>query len=62
MTEFESILINRDDMTDQEAKDERKRARRELLEMIEDGASYSDVEDYIMNDYGMEMDYLFDLI
>ena len=62
MTEFESVLMNRDEMSVEEAKTERQRARKELFEMIEDGASYEDVEDYIMGDYGMEMDYLFDLI
>ena len=62
MTEFEQILVNRDEMSNKEAESERKRAKKELLEMIEDGASYEDVEDYIMGDYGMEMDYLFDLI
>lgn len=62
MTEFEKVLMERDNMTSEEAGEERLRARRELLEMIDAGAGYDEVEDLLACDYGLEMDYLFDLI
>ena len=59
MTEFEKVLMERDGLTEAEAKEERKRARAEFYEALED---YDDVEEMLMCDYGLEMDYIFDLI
>lgn len=62
MTEFERVLMERDSMTREEAKEARKEARAEIMDMIEDGASYDDVADMLAGDYMLEMDYIFDLI
>lgn len=62
MTEFEQVLMNRDHMTKEEAKRERRRAHMEMLEMIEDGADYDEVEDYLACEFGLEPDYIDELI
>lgn len=62
MTDFEKVLMKRDGMTREEAKNARRDAREEIMEMIEDGASYDEVADMLADDYMLEMDYLFDLI
>lgn len=62
MTEFERVLINRDHMTVDEAKRTRAEAKKAIWEMIEDGASYDDVEDMMASEYGLEMDYIEELI
>ncbi len=62
MTDFERVLINRDHMTVDEAKRARAEARQAIWEMIEDGASYDDVEDMMSAEYGLEMDYIEELI
>ena len=62
MTDFERALINRDHITEDEAKRARAEARKAIWEMIEDGASYDDVEDMMASEYMLEMDYLEDLI
>lgn len=62
MTEFEKVLMNRDHMTKDEAKEERRRAREELYAILEDEGSYDDVEDMLLYDYGLELDYLFDIM
>ena len=61
-TEFERVLINRDNMTADEAKEARRRAHEELMEILEDGGDYSDVEDMLLDEFGLEMDYIFDIL
>lgn len=60
--DFTSVLMERDKMRKDEALAEKKRARRELYDMIASGASYDDVEDYMASEFGLEMDYFEDLI
>ena len=62
MTEFEKVLKNRDGMTEDEAKKERARAREEISNIIAEGGSYDEVEELLSGDYGLEMDYIFDLL
>ena len=59
---FTEVMMKRDKMRKDEALAEKRRARRELYEMIESGASYDDVEDYMASEFGLEMDYFEDLI
>ena len=54
--------MNRDGLTESEAKAEHKRAKEEFYNYINDDASYDDIEDMLLDEYGLEMDYLFDLI
>lgn len=62
VTEFENVLMNRDDMTEAEAHKERQNASEMLCNMLENGADYEDVEDALMCEYGLEMDYIMDLL
>lgn len=61
MTEFERVLMKRDGLTEDEAKLARREAMEEIAEMLEFG-DYMDVEDFLAGEYGLEMDYIFDLI
>lgn len=61
-TEFEMALINRDALSTEEAKEQRRQAREKFYEMMDECAYYDDVEEMMMCDYGLEMDYIDDLI
>lgn len=62
MTDFEKVLMARDGVTREEARKERNRAEMMMYSILEEGGSYSDVEDMMMGDYGLEMDYIMDLM
>lgn len=62
ITEFEQVMMNRDDKSREEAKRERSEAKAALYDILENGGSYDDVEDMLAGDYGLEMDYIFDLL
>lgn len=62
MTEFEKALIHRDEISKTEAKKEKKKARQALYDILDNGGDYDDVEDMLAGDYGLEMDYVLDLI
>lgn len=62
MTDFEKVLMQRDGMTREEAEKARRDAREEIMEMIEDGASYDEVADMLAGDYMLEMDYISDIL
>ena len=62
MTEFEQALIHRDHISKAEAKRQRSQAMQEFYEMMEEGCSYEDVEDMLECEFGLEMDYIFDIM
>ena len=62
ITEFEKVLMNRDNMTKEEAHREYRNASEMLFDMLEDGAGYEEVEDTLMCEYGLEIDYIMDLL
>ena len=62
ITEFEKVLMNRDNMTKEEARREYQNASEMLFDMLENGAGYEEVEDALMCEYGLEMDYIMDLL
>lgn len=62
MTEFEKVMMKRDGMTREEAREEREMISDEITSAIESGVSYSEIEDILLYDCGLEMDYIFDLI
>lgn len=62
MTDFERALINRDHEDVDQAKRERARASEMLYEILEDGGDYDDVEEMLASEFGLEMDYIFDLM
>lgn len=61
-TDFEQALMNRDGLTREEARIERSNAREMLYDLISSGGDYDDVEDMLAGEYGLEMDYIFDLL
>lgn len=61
MTDFEKALMNRDGLTESEARAEHKRAKERFYNYINDDANYGDIED-LLEEYGLEIDYIFDLI
>lgn len=62
MTAFEKALINRDGISKEEAKRQREEATDAIYEALGSGASYDEVEDILASNYGLEMDYVLDLI
>ena len=62
MTEFETVLMRRDNITKSQAKKEYNEAKRSLYNILEEGGSYEEVEDMLLSDYGLEMDYIMDLL
>ena len=54
------ILMERDGMTYDEAKEEYEATREEILQSIEEG--YCDAEDILAGNLGLELDYIFDFI
>ena len=59
---MKNVLNNRDGITENEAINEVNNARELMYDIIENGGSIDDVEDMMMCDYGLEMDYIFDLL
>ncbi|MBO5180216.1 MAG: hypothetical protein J6B87_07730 [Clostridia bacterium] len=62
MDSMKNVLKNRDGITENEAIDEVNNARESMYDIIENGGSIDDVEDMMICDYGLEMDYIFDLL
>ena len=61
-TEFEDVLMKRDRLRKDEAMAERRRARKELYDILENGGDYGDVEEMLLDEFGLEMDYIFDIM
>ena len=62
MDNMKNVLMNRDGMTESEAADEVRLARESLYDILDNGGGYNEVEDMMLGDYGLEMDYIFDLM
>ena len=62
MTEFEKVMMERDGLSREQAREELIAAREDFYALVEDGAGYGEVEEMMLDDYGVEMDYLMDLI
>lgn len=60
MNNIIKILMNRDGLTYEEAREEYEITQEEILKSIAGG--YDDVEDILLNNLGLEMDYIFDFI
>ena len=61
MVEMEKVFVDRDNMSAREARETCDAIREEMYDIINEGGTYEDVEDLFLN-YGLEMDYLMDLI
>ena len=62
MTDFEKVLMNRDGMTAKEAKKARDKAEQKVYAILNEGGGYDDVEDMMYSEYGLEMDYITDIL
>ena len=61
-TDFEKALIYRDGLSKVEAKKQRNWAREMFYDMMADGCDYDDVEEMMADEFGLEMDYIFDIM
>jgi len=61
MTAFEKVLMKRDGMTEEEARAELEYVKEEINDLVACG-DYEGVEDLLMYDYGLEMDYILDIL
>lgn len=60
MNRIIKILMERDGMTYEEAKEAYEDTREEMLESIENG--YLDADQILADNLGLELDYIFDFI
>ena len=61
MNRVVEILMERDGMTEQEAKNAVEDVRCEITAAVEDGC-YEEAEDIMYSLLGLEMDYIFDIL
>lgn len=59
MTDFEKVLINRDGMSKEEAHETLRNVRNDIFNGEYDIES---IEDMLMDDFGLEPDYLMDIL
>ena len=62
MTDFEKVMMERDNMTEEEARKARNEASDRLYDILNNGGNYDEVEDMLLDDYSLEMDYVTDLL
>lgn len=55
------ILMDRDDMTREEAEHHLEEVREMINEAVADG-QYEEAEDIVYSELGLEMDYIFDIL
>jgi hypothetical protein len=60
MNNIIKILMERDGITYEEAKEAYEDTREEILQSIEDG--YLDADEILADNLGLELDYIFDFI
>lgn len=61
MNEIKRILMDRDDLTSNEADKELSMMREDFYNIAENGGSIEDVEELLYSE-GFELDYIFDLL
>lgn len=61
MESIADVLKRRDGMSEVEAQTYIDSAREEIQTMIDEGASYDDIEDAFTFSFGLELGYFFDL-
>lgn len=59
MTDFEKVMINRDGMSEDEAHEELMNLRYEVLN---GDCAIEDIEDILLDEYGLGLDYLMDIL
>ncbi len=59
---LKETIMERDGLEDWEAQDQINRAKEELYELLDEGGSTFDAEELIMDHFGLEPDFLEDLL
>lgn len=59
---MKEVLMNRDNMNEVEANNEVKTAKENMWDIIDNGGTLADLEDMMLCDYGLEMDYIEELL
>ena len=57
-----AILMERDGLTEEEAREQVEEAAELINEIVASGGSYEEAEEILLDDLGLEMDYIFDLL
>ena len=57
-----AILMERDELTEEEAREQVEDAVEAINDILDNGGSYEEAEDVLSEDLGLEMDYIFDLL
>ena len=57
-----AILMERDELTEEEAREQVEEAVELINEILDSGGSYEEAEEILLDDLGLEMDYIFDLL
>lgn len=62
MNRIAEVLVNRDHFSKEAANSRVEEVRLELYQLLEEGADYDDIEDFMASELGLEMDYIDDVI
>ena len=62
MNRVVKILMERDDYSRTEAIELFNDTRNEICDVLENGGDYSEVEDIMLDNLGLEMDYIIDMV
>lgn len=62
MENVADVIKERDKLTDAEAESEVSDMRSAVYDILSNGGDYDEIEEMLMDDYGLEMDYIMDLI
>ena len=57
-----AILMERDELTEEEAREQVEEVAELINEIVASGGSYEEAEEILLDDLGLEMDYIFDLL
>ena len=62
MNKIVEILMERDNMSQEEAEDLLNEAKEEAQNVLEEDGGLEDIEDILLDYFGLEPDYIFELI
>ena len=62
MNDIIKALMDRDNITLEEATDIFKDLKRQVSDLLDDGGDYDEVQDLLMDEVGLEMDCVIDLM
>lgn len=62
MTDIVKILMERDNMSQEDAEDLLNEAKDEAQEVLENDGGLDEIEDILKDYFGLEPDYIFDLV